>query len=178
MYLKLQGLPLIPGISMTASVQSPNGYSGNVSWIQVIDSSNITITNATGGRVTCSITALSLDNSVPYSNVYQGGTNAQDSPSATLSGTNRQLEDAGNFDMYLMWTPSGVTSPIAVPLSHVTWQWDGIATNNGGTWRTSSSPATYSVSTTTNFPSWNQLFTNGQLTCNNVTEMSGVSLEP
>jgi hypothetical protein len=172
-YLRLQG-GTQPGISMTASVQAPSGHSGTLSWAQIINGTTITLTPGAGGPVTCSIAPQSLDNAYPYSNVYQSGTNAQDSPGVSLNSQNVRTEDSFSFTMYLQWTPAGVSNPIGVPLANVSWQADIVANYSSGSWGTSSPSATYSVKAPSPpvFPSWTQTYTNGNMTCGSASEES------
>jgi len=144
---------------------------------------DVTVEAGLGGRrysagcaATCSITPQSLDNTFPYSNVFQGGLNLQDSPKISLNSSWTRAEDNVSFATALLWTPTGVANPIPVPLASVSWGADMVATFASNKWTTNSPAATHSTSQPNPpvYPSWQQTFTNGTMTCTSVSESAGL----
>jgi hypothetical protein len=116
-----------------------------------------------------------LDNADPYGGAGNGpytiegdstfswGNNDSPNSPPLLVGYKEMNAIFDAFSLYLMFQPSG--NSIWVPLSKISWGWDGIAqsTNGGNTWTmTSGAPAVVNPSgaMTTNFPEWSNVFTN------------------
>jgi len=72
--------------------------------------------------------------------------------------------------MYLLWTPSGVSSPIPVPLGSIQWGWTGAATQNlsTGVWSLSQNVPNFpnqgsasGFAPSSTYPTWDTTQENG-----------------
>jgi hypothetical protein len=156
------------GITFDATVTAPSGYSGSSEWGQLISNFSIAF-KSPNVTLTCTLPAYGIDSFFPYST----GTLTNDSPTGGLADPhgNPNTETTVTFSaqMFLMWTPSNVTSPIPVPLGSVKWNWSGDATLNTTTkiWSVkSSSRNANSFARSPTYPTWKDVVLPNQVVCN------------
>jgi len=116
--------PGTPGIKFTKSVSFPQGFSGDIEWLQVVDQT--TRTRTTNADVVEQRQGSGLLDIFYF---YPSDTNGtQDSPGVSLTTAYKAISVNDNFIMYLMFVPTGTSgTPIYVPLRQVTWSWSGSA---------------------------------------------------
>jgi len=129
------------GIAWNSTVTPPSGFSGSVTWYQVINSINLTFLNSGGGLVaTCQVnptpTYPAIDGAIPYPFQNEGG--MQDSPAIPLPANPPQnvatIRQVQSFTSYLLWQPTGVGTSFPVPLAYMQWGWTGNAVWQNGAW--------------------------------------------
>ncbi|MEO8662527.1 MAG: hypothetical protein ABI693_28965 [Bryobacteraceae bacterium] len=136
------------GVSFTATVTQPTGFSGSSQWVQLVNSFSGKYTPNT---LTC--TTSGLDTVYPY----RSGTSMTDSPNATLAAPFTQEEVSFSFTAYLMWQPSSPSIPVSI--AKVNWGWSGTAVFSGSIWALSGAPVVTPPATTaqTASPLWVQV---------------------
>lgn len=161
-------------LEVTATVAPPSGYSGSISWLQVIPSTTLVLSGGGVQAATCSPTGASpwLDGSNP-------------SPFATNSGNDTAVEDqpnvpllsvqtAGNtlatwqisFNLYLLWQPTVSGTSFAVPLEIFNWSINAGAAFANSTWTANGTTTPPTPSPTTAYPPWSSTkVIGGNFTC-------------
>lgn len=116
------------GITFTPSVDPPTGYVGNITLVQIVESTSAVVHLNDGSAQTCEGLEL-LDANYPY-------LKRQDNPGILLGNggiSNTYIVEARiaqTFRTFLLWEPRlpGFGS-IPVPLGSVAWRWYGQATH-------------------------------------------------
>jgi hypothetical protein len=122
-----------PGITFSASVTEPSGFSGGSgAWFQVVDSTYRRYQENGGDWYMLSGSKV-CDSLFPY----PGGYTTNDSPLVGLSVDIQQRCVCDEYAMHLMYKPTGTA--IWVPLRKVEWYWSGHAVRNGANWNLESS---------------------------------------
>jgi hypothetical protein len=147
------------GISFTANVTPPTGFSNTFVWVQLIKGDTFTFTLASGTQDVCNPNSLGLDNTYPYSPTT--GNNVKDSPPVTLDSHDTKTSRNFSAQMFVMWRP-GLTGDIPVPLGSVSWGFFADAAQ-GSTWtvQSDSSVTTPVLQTGPSYPSWTSTYLNG-----------------
>lgn len=164
-YLQFGGTTTNQGIVFTPSVST------NVSYLQIIESYDITYDQMVGGVCYDDLPTPALDTSYPYGT----GPYVDDNPGVPLlNDTEVTISSSTPFSaqMYVLWTP-GSTNSIPVPLGYVPWTWSAAATPgsscSGGAdnWCPSGTGGNASsfVSSST-YPQWTQIIEHPTPTCN------------
>jgi len=145
------GIPSQVGISFSANVTRPSGFTGDVEWVQIWNKfRRVQASNGSWYRSS----GAGLDSQYPYSL----GDQANDSPGLAF-GTNRGVIIDESYQMYLLFQPTGLSVPtIWVPLKVINWSWAGNASLNGSSWvlNSSTNPANPQAADTTAPPTWTQ----------------------
>lgn len=145
------GVPTQVGISFSANVTIPSGFTGNLQWVQIWNKfRRVHASNGSWYRSS----GTGLDSQYPYSS----GNQANDSPGLAFDTNTGVIVDDG-YQMYLMFQPTGLSVPtIWVPLRVINWSWKGDASFNGSSWvlNSSSNPSNPQAADTTTHPPWTQ----------------------
>jgi hypothetical protein len=144
------GAPSQAGISFSANVSIPSGFTGQTQWVQIWHKFR-RVRSTTSGRWSRS-SGVGLDSTYPYSS----GNSANDSPGLGFATLNAVIIDE-SYEMYLMFQPTGLSVPtIWVPLKVVDWSWAGDSSFNGSAWVLNSSrnPSNLQAADTAAHPSW------------------------
>ena len=162
------------GVVVGAMATPTQGFTGTVSFVQLLNNRTITYTSPGYQNGGCSVTQV-LDHTYPYTTVASVGPALYlyDSPSATLSAplqgggwTNIIQGAVEQFQAttYVMWQPSTPNS-IPVPLGNLTWIWNGNAALTA-TWTLDNTDpgnpnnSTYfAFASSTAFPNWTSVAT-------------------
>lgn len=118
-----------PGISFHANATLPNGFTGDINWVQLVTSSRRTKTPINGQEQV--LEGFGLDTTFPYGDPNTG--EESDSPLQELSSPcdYSSVSANDNFTMYLFFKPSNVPgTSIYVPLRKVDWSWSGTGTTS------------------------------------------------
>jgi hypothetical protein len=148
--------PGTPGVKFTESVTFPQGFSGDIEWVQVVDGT--TRTRTTSANVVEQKQGSGvLDTFYFYPFNTSNGT--EDSPGASLTTAYKAYSINETFSMYLMFVPTGTTgTPIYVPLRKVSWSWSGeafrLGSFNNWTLSSRSNTANPADADVTDFPQW------------------------
>jgi hypothetical protein len=145
------GIPTQVGISFSANVTIPSGFTGNVEWVQIWNKFR-RVHASNGGWYRSS--GAGLDSQYPYSQ----GNQANDSPGLPF-GTNTGVIIDESFQMSLLFQPTGLSVPtIWVPLKIINWGWTGNASFDSSSWvlNSSSNPSNPQAADTTTHPTWTQ----------------------
>lgn len=155
------------GIQFKANATPPNGYTGTLTWIQLVQSFQYTWIYSDGDQPTTSAYTPGFDAGSPPSYPFATGAYAADGPLIGLESppNNDEIEQtaSGQYQMYLMWNPgigSGTSASIPVPLGSLTWNIAGdvVWQAGTGTWveSTGDSNATTNKKFTTSsaYPTW------------------------
>ena len=146
------GSPTQPGISLSANVAIPSGFTGQTQWVQIWHKFR-RVRSATSGRWSRS-SGVGLDSAYPYSSADS----ANDSPGLSFATLNAVIVDE-SYEMYWMFKPTGLSVPtIWVPFKVIDWSWAGDASFNGSSWVTNSSrnPSNLQATDTGAHPTWTQ----------------------
>ena len=155
------------GIQFNANATPPNGYTGTLTWIQLVQSFQYTWIYSDGDQPTTSAYTPGFDAGSPPSYPFATGAYAADGPLIGLESppNNDEIEQtaSGQYQMYLIWNPgigSGTSASIPVPLGSLTWNIAGdvVWQAGTGTWveSTGDSNATTNKKFTTSsaYPTW------------------------
>jgi hypothetical protein len=155
------------GIQFNANATPPSGYTGTLTWIQLVQSFQYTWIYSDGDQPTTCTYTPGFDAGSPPSYPYATGAYAEDGPLIGLESppNNDEIEQtaSGQYQMYLMWNPSigsGTSVSIPVPLGSLTWNIAGDVVWSAGTgaWVevTADSNATTNGNFTTSsaYPTW------------------------
>ena len=143
------------GISFVGSDTDPAGYTGTLTWVQVINNLSYTDTKVGPPAIaqTC-VGPTGLDGQYPYD--QNPGPNVNDSPSLTLDSITYSKEGPSDtFTMYLLWSPPSALVPI--PLGYVKWSWSAAVSFANSMWSITSSnsgPVGNFVASNA-YPQWN-----------------------
>ncbi len=137
-------------ITVKAS-NTPADFRGTFSFTQVINSSRDVSTPSPPGK-TC-VNGPGLDGQYV---TYSYGLSLNDSPSVPANSSLSEVKVSDSFSSYLMWTPSGMASSIAIPLGHFDWGWSADATRDQSTgiWSSTGTPTPATMSPLLTFPTW------------------------
>jgi hypothetical protein len=150
------GVPIGPGITLTWSSTTPNGFSGTYEWVQTVNP--VHSKTDTNGKV-WTFQGAGLDTQYPYPINSDG--HVYDSPQVSLTpdanGTYVTATGNDSFQMYYMFQPS-FSNSIWVPLNVINWFWSGTAvwdaTNQIWDCTARDSSPNPPAPTTTTFPQW------------------------
>jgi hypothetical protein len=155
-------LEMIWGIQFNATATSPPGYTGEYTWVQLIQSLTQTAYLNDGTQYVCTA-GPGLDTVYPY----DSGLYAEDGPTEILDSTiENHAVDAIDFQMFFMWNPKTTDgSSIPVPLGSITWSTtsDVVWNSSTSTWTVNPDAITPSPDATTSagfstlspsFPQW------------------------
>jgi hypothetical protein len=150
------------GITFSQTNSSPNGFSGNFDWVQVITNYAAQTVHDSGPSTTVH-SYPGLDTFYPYDLGHPSPNSVNDSPGVPLSSSSLDVSKSTSFNatMYLIWQAStnstGGDKTVPVPLRKVNWNWSGNATNNSG-WTLIPDSAVYPTNLNdlpaTNEPTW------------------------
>jgi len=128
------------GIQFNANATPPSGYTGTLTWIQLVQSFQYTWIYSDGDQPTTCTYTPGFDAGSPPSYPYATGAYAEDGPLIGLESppNNDEIEQtaSGQYQMYLMWNPSigsGTSVSIPVPLGSLTWNIAGDVVWSAGT---------------------------------------------
>jgi hypothetical protein len=131
-------------------VSIPEGFSGDLQWVQIIDSTLHRFqTDAKWQRMSA---AGVLDSEYPYTRNEV----TSDSPGETLDPDDIKVTVVDKFAMWLQFKPAGSDS-IPVSLRKVSWSWSGEATKGMNGWSLTSESHDINPidSDATDLPVWN-----------------------
>jgi hypothetical protein len=151
----------------TAIVTPPAGYSGTVTWAQVLGTFSFVATGSGMTKKTCGPPNSSpwLDGGYPAAS----GGSFIDEPSVTVSALPAGYTNAtftGTFSTIVLWRPTVSGTSFPVPLESVSWTMNAAATLGGSVWTgsgTTTGPATFSG--TTAYPTWSSIAPIHGMTC-------------
>lgn len=149
-----------PGISFSATATLPNNFSGDIIWVQVVNSRR-TRTPEEGSQQV--LEGVGLDTEFPLGEPNTG--EESDSPQQPVIPfcSYKSVSAVDSFTTWLMFKPKGIAGvSIYVPLRKVDWSWSGTGTRNGSrcsastTWTLAPPSNTKNPSSeyTTDFPQW------------------------
>lgn len=162
-YYRISGAQMLWGLIFTGSGTQPAQNNGTFSWVQVITTNQANVTLKTGATGSCNL-GTGLDDILPYAS----GLAAADGPTLSLPATDQQVSFSASAQMYFMWTPTGLTNAIMVPLGYLPWNWSGSATysSSTGQWSSQSggvSPSSFVGGST--YPTWTQKAQDADTVC-------------
>ncbi len=155
------------GITFLGSANDPPGYTGTLTWVQVVRKLSYTNIKANPVIAQTCIAPAGLDSQYPY-DAYPGP-NVNDSPSFPLNSTMYSKEaPSESFTMYLLWSPPSALVP--VPLGYVNWSWSASSAFANSMWSLTSSdsgPVSAFVASSA-YPQWNAIVQSGSVvySCN------------
>jgi hypothetical protein len=145
------GVPTRVGISFSANVSIPSGFTGNLQWVQIWDKRRRIVNSG----IWYSSIGIGLDSQYPYAT----GNQANDSPGLAFGSDFTRVITNDSFFMFYMFQPTGVPgTSIWVPLKIIPWGYDGEALKSGSSWAIINffNPTNVVAFDTTDFPTWTQ----------------------
>jgi hypothetical protein len=148
---------VIPGITFFHSISLPPVFSGDIKWVQIVNQAERKTldTNGAWHEYILPGSGPYLDTTWPYETFDAGG-NPTDGPLVPLFGSYVQGIGSNNFDMYMLFQPTGAASTTWVPLRVVNWSWNGTAIADPAWRKTSGSGQPNSNGETEDFPFWKE----------------------
>jgi len=149
--------PFTEGIYFDGEVTIPDGFDGEVFWVQVIEDFDGKLRDANGDNYVGKYTNV-LDTQYPYSEAED----ASDTPGGELAEPYVLHRRNDKFKMYLMFKPTGDgIDGEPVPLKVVKWHWSATAEKANGQWELTSDPNAFSkdpdAKDALDHPTWNGL---------------------
>jgi hypothetical protein len=130
----------IHGITFSGSVTMPNQFSGDLSWLQVLNTASASVQDNDGSwliTITNCSDVLDEDGD-PYPSISDSPPSTADSPGQeAIPFLDQTILDKMDASMWLMFTPY---DGHRVPLNRTDWHWSGTAVKSGTVWNLTPPP--------------------------------------
>lgn len=143
-----------PGIFFSANAAIPSNFSGDIIWVQVVNSRRTRKPVKSNEQV---LAGIGLDTEFPYGEPNSG--DEADSPFEKLDSPRSYSSISVNdtFTMWLLFKPKNLPgTSIYVPLKKVNWSWSGTGTRSASGWILLNTANTQNPTgvDTVDFPEW------------------------